>query len=94
MGARTLSSVRVKPRPARTRRLYLMVGQRTMGRSLSTGRGATLAALATRALRRRCLRPGCANNQHRICEEVEVTAHAPLPILSEVWELSAGKNVS
>lgn len=36
-----------------------MVGQRTMGRSLSTGRGATAAALARRALRRRDLRPGC-----------------------------------
>lgn len=35
-----------------------MVGQRTIGRSLSTGRGATAAALAIRALRRRDLRPG------------------------------------
>lgn len=54
----TFSSARVKPRPARTRRLYLMVGHRTTGRSLSTGRGATAAALAIRASRRRCLRPG------------------------------------
>ena len=35
-----------------------MLGQRTMGRSLSTGRGATAAALERRAVRRRCLRPG------------------------------------
>lgn len=35
-----------------------MVGQRTTGLSLSTGRGATFAALETRALRRRVLRPG------------------------------------
>jgi hypothetical protein len=48
----------VKPRPARTRRLYLTVGHRTTGRSLSTGRGATAAALARRFSRRRCLRPG------------------------------------
>jgi hypothetical protein len=54
----TFSSARVKPRPTRTRRLYLTVGQRTTGRSLSTGRGATAAALARRASRRRCLRPG------------------------------------
>jgi hypothetical protein len=54
----TFSSARVKPRPARTRRLYLTVGHRTTGRSLSTGRGATAAALARRASRRRCLRPG------------------------------------
>jgi hypothetical protein len=48
----------VKPRPALARRLYLMVGHCTTGRSLSTGRGATAAALARRASRRRCLRPG------------------------------------
>lgn len=54
----TLSSWRVKPRPALARRLYLMVGHCTTGRSLSTGRGATAAALAKRASRRRCLRPG------------------------------------
>ena len=35
-----------------------MEGQRTMGLSLSTGRGATAAALVRRALRRRDLRPG------------------------------------
>lgn len=54
----TFSSAREKPRPARTRRLYLMEGQRTMGLSLSTGRGATATALVRRALRRRDLRPG------------------------------------
>lgn len=54
-----MSSSREKPRPARTRRLYLTVGQRTMGLSLSIGRGARAAALAARASRRRCLRPGC-----------------------------------
>lgn len=59
-GKFTFSSARVKPRPARTRRLYLTVGHRTTGRSLSTGRGATAAALAMRASRRRCFRPGCA----------------------------------
>ena len=55
---RTLSSASENPRPARTRRLYFMVGQRTMGLSLSTGRGARAAALERRALRRRDLRPG------------------------------------
>lgn len=49
---RTFNSANVKPRPARTRRLYLTVGQRTIGRSLSTGRGATFAAFSIRALRR------------------------------------------
>ena len=49
----TLSSAREKPRPARTRRLYLMVGHRTMGLSLSTGLGARAAALAERAPLRR-----------------------------------------
>jgi hypothetical protein len=55
----TFNSVRVKPRPARTRRLYLIVGHRTMGLNLSTGRGATAAAFERRALRRLSLRPGC-----------------------------------
>ena len=54
----TFSSASENPRPALTRRLYLMLGQRTIGRSLSTGRGATAAALVRRALRRRDLRPG------------------------------------
>lgn len=35
-----------------------MEGQRTMGFSLSTGRGATAAAFVTRAFRRRDFRPG------------------------------------
>lgn len=51
----------MNPRPARTRRLYLTVGQRTTGRSLSAGRGATAAAFARRASRLRCLRPGYRN---------------------------------
>ena len=55
---RTFSSAKVKPRPARTRLLYLMVGQRTTGLSLSTGRGATFAAFSWRLVRRRVLRPG------------------------------------
>lgn len=54
----TFSSARVKPRPARTRLLYLIVGHRTMGLSLSTGRGATAAAFERRALRRLSFRPG------------------------------------
>ena len=54
----TFSSARENPRPALTRRLYLIEGHRTTGRSLSTGRGATAATLARRALRRRCFRPG------------------------------------
>ena len=53
-----LSSTREKPRPGRTRRLYLIVGQRTTGLSLSTGLGATFAALATRALRLDFFLPG------------------------------------
>lgn len=48
----------MKPRPARTRRLYLIVGHRTIGLNLSTGRGATTAALERRALRRLSFRPG------------------------------------
>jgi hypothetical protein len=59
----TFNSVRVKPRPARTRRLYLMVGHRTMGLNLSIGRGATAADFARRALRRLNLRPGCVSCQ-------------------------------
>lgn len=58
IGDVTFSSARVNPRPARTRRLYLTVGQCTTGRSLSTGRGATAAALERRASRRRSLRLG------------------------------------
>ena len=58
VGFLTFSSSRVKPRPSLTRRLCLMVGHRTMGRSLSTGRGATAAALALRASLRRDFEPG------------------------------------
>lgn len=54
----TFNSVKVKPRPARTRRLYLSVGHRTIGLNLSTGRGATADAFARRALRRLSFRPG------------------------------------
>lgn len=54
----TFNSASENPRPALTRRLYLIVGHRTTGLSLSTGRGATAAALVRRAFRRRDLRPG------------------------------------
>ena len=50
----TLSSSRVKPRPARFLVLYLTVWPVTMGRSRpATGRGATAAALVARAAGRR-----------------------------------------
>ena len=55
---RTFNSASENPRPALTRRLYLIVGHRTIGLSLSTGRGATAAAFVRRAFRRRDLRPG------------------------------------
>ncbi len=59
----TLSSSRVKPFPARTRVLYLKVGQRTTGRSAPpTGRGATRRAFFCRAARRRCFRAGWLNH--------------------------------
>ena len=54
----TFNSIKVNPRPALTRRLYLIVGHRIIGRSLSIGRGATAAALEIRAALRRDLRPG------------------------------------
>lgn len=54
----TFSSAKVKPRPARTRRLYLMPGQRTTGRSLSVGLGATFAAFSWRAVLRLFFLPG------------------------------------
>lgn len=66
-GIYTFNSARENPRPARTRRLYLLVGQWTTGRSLSTGRGATEAAFAARASRRLCLRPGYAKLVHCPC---------------------------
>jgi hypothetical protein len=69
----------VKPRPTRTRRLYLTVGQRTTGRSLSTGRGATAAALARRASRRRCLRPGY-DTQMSVHEHSKKFSFAPFGI--------------
>ena len=57
---RTFNSASENPRPALTRRLYLIVGHRTIGLSLSTGRGATAAAFVRRAFRRRDFRPGYA----------------------------------
>lgn len=54
----TFNSSKVKPLPARTRRLYLMVGHRTTGLNLSTGRGATAVALLILAFLLRSLRPG------------------------------------
>ena len=54
----TFNSVNVKPRPARTLRLYLTDGHRTMGRRVSTGRGASFAARDARALRRLTFLPG------------------------------------
>jgi hypothetical protein len=103
---RTFNSTREKPRPARTRRLYLMVGQRTTGRSLSTGRGASLAALSWRALRLRILRPGYSKNwmSGHCCALqapllsgregnylVEVHADTALPVLAEICkELAMG----
>jgi hypothetical protein len=55
----TFNSARVKPRPALTRLLYLMVGHLTTGLNKSIGRGATAAVFARRALRRLSFRPGC-----------------------------------
>ena len=55
---RTFSSCNVNPLPALARRLYLTVGHLTTGLNLSTGLGATAAALDRRAARRRDLRPG------------------------------------
>lgn len=89
---RTFNSVRVKPRPARTRRLYLIVGHRTIGLNLSTGRGATAAAFERRALRRLSFRPGCIICQillfilHSSCVIylVEMNSDSSLPILSEI----------
>lgn len=69
-----------------------MVGHRTIGLSLSTGRGATAAAFERRALRRLSLRPGymlldlllnlsCSVYAIYL---VEVNANSSLPILSEI----------
>lgn len=54
----TFNSSNENPRPALTRRLYLMVGHRTTGLSLSIGLGAMAAAFDKRAFLRRSLRPG------------------------------------
>lgn len=54
----TFNSAKVKPLPTLALLLYLMVGHCTTGLNLSTGRGATLAAFARRAVLRRCFRPG------------------------------------
>lgn len=74
-------------------------GQRTIGRSLSTGRGARAAAFARRARRRVTFLPGCFRFPHvrkcvpissaccRFCgvtDLVEVAPHTPLPVLAEV----------
>lgn len=94
----TFNSASVKPRPARTRRLYLMVGHRTMGLNLSIGRGATAADFARRALRRLSLRPGCISmsepafsfsNPSALVYLVEVNANPSLPILSEICDLKS-----
>lgn len=63
----TLSSAKLKPRPARTRRLYLMEGQRTTGLSLSTGRGATAAAFAMRASLRDFFLPAYIESVSGLC---------------------------
>jgi len=54
----TFNSSNENPRPALTRRLYLIVGHRTTGLSLSIGLGAMAAAFDKRAFLRRSLRPG------------------------------------
>ena len=79
---RTLSSSMEKPRPARTRRLYLRVGQRTIGLSLSTGRGATAAALERRAFLRLSLRPGWSKwTRTRRCQSLRKSVYAISPPL-------------
>lgn len=86
----TFNSVKVKPRPALTRRLYLIVGHRTIGLSLSTGRGATAAAFERRALRRLNFRPGyCVldsplHTASCVFYLVEVNPNSSLPILAEI----------
>ena len=71
-----------KPRPARTRRLYLRVGQRTIGLSLSTGRGATAAALERRAFLRLSLRPGWSKwTRTRRCQSLRKSVYAISPPL-------------
>ena len=86
----TFNSATVKPRPARTRRLYLIVGARTIGLSLSTGRGAIFAAFWRRAVRRLSFPPACrllmSNWQSFAAAAylVEVNSDATLPILAEI----------
>jgi hypothetical protein len=59
----TLSSSRVKPRPALTFVLYLNVGHRTIGLiAPATGLGATLKAFLTLSWRRLFFRPGWLNH--------------------------------
>jgi hypothetical protein len=59
----TLSSSRVKPRPALTFVLYLNVGHRTTGlMAPATGLGATLKAFLTLASRRLFFLPGWLNH--------------------------------
>ena len=93
--SRTFSSSREKPRPSLVFRLYLRVGQRTTGRRRSTGRGATAAALARRASRRRTFLPGYFSSHQppfrassllplHVNYLVEVAADSPLPVLAEV----------
>ena len=74
-----------------------MPGQRTTGRSLSTGRGATVTALTWRAFLRRSLRPGweggldrfrCLGRVDQVSHLVEVAADTALPVLAEVYNLS------
>lgn len=59
----TFSSSKVNPLPARTRRLYLMVGHLTTGLRRSMGLGAIAAILVRRAFLRRSLRPGYISSQ-------------------------------
>lgn len=61
----TFSSSKVNPLPARTRRLYLMVGHLTTGLRRSMGLGATAAILVRRAFLRRSLRPGYISPQQK-----------------------------
>lgn len=94
---RTFSSARENPRPTRSFRLYLIVGHLTTGLRRSTGRGATAAALARRAMRLRTFLPGCFEvhcQLHPFCHSkfqclieaylIKVTPDSALPILSEV----------
>ena len=99
---RTFNSVRVNPRPVRTRALYLMVGHRTIGLSLSTGRGATAAAFARRAMRRDtflpayifppiCQKSGISSQESsngfiKTTHLVEVSPNSALPVLAEVYQ--------